>query len=343
MIDPTPRSYEDVAIGLDNDTPNVLFEASLTEFQLETEPPLRNQWWRSDCPFPRKNHILLHHDNMFQSGWLDRIHIFERLANLAGYLCAELHVPSPRLMLHERHNNGASLSYNLRWSDILVLHFGYNQTIMEREEGRGSPITKKRTLELISNPPRKNLGDVSPAGKLDVGAGQERNGANRPLGLGEQQQSIRFGSFHICESERGDSQMNRIFPRIFPISYSIFYRRWLSVYAQNKFFSRSLGNFTLLLSTDEENKAYVEKILSIPDGSDTLSHIRILWLDRTIRNAVRPPIQNGQVPLRLWNYYFVFVVANEIWKRSSFELSQRREFECPDCISVRDTILGIHP
>jgi hypothetical protein len=55
--------------------------------------------------------------------------------------------------------------------------------------------------------------------------------------------------------------------------------------------TRDLGNFTLLLSTDEQDQAYISEILTILDGSDAMSHIQIKWLDSMVRNATLSLIQ----------------------------------------------------
>lgn len=102
--------------------------------------------------------------------------------------------------------------------------------------------------------------------------------------------------------------------------------------------TQDLGDFTVLLSTDEEDPAYIEEVQSIPAGNETMSHIRILWLDSTVRNITMSLIETGDLPGFLWNNYFVFVVSNRIWKFTSFEMAQRRNFDCSDCNPVRNLI-----
>jgi hypothetical protein len=99
--------------------------------------------------------------------------------------------------------------------------------------------------------------------------------------------------------------------------------------------TRDLGNFTLLLSTDEQDLEYISEILTIPDGSDAVSHIKIQWLDLMVRKATLSLIQSGEVPKRLWNNYFVFFVSQKIQRKTSFKLVRRRKVECPECKSVR--------
>jgi hypothetical protein len=126
-----------VAIGiLPTDQKNVSSHRAdnATKISKQTNTPSPSQCWRSDCPSPRRNHIILSFLN--SAGWNDRIAIFTRLANLAGYLCANLHVPSPSSLLHKNHNNQFELSDDMRWSDFLDLSFGYNQTIHEIQNAK---------------------------------------------------------------------------------------------------------------------------------------------------------------------------------------------------------------
>jgi hypothetical protein len=57
--------------------------------------------WRT-CQ-QRNNHIVYTFLD-WKAGLVDRLFIIERLINLAGYLCATVHIPKPHLMLGEWHN-----------------------------------------------------------------------------------------------------------------------------------------------------------------------------------------------------------------------------------------------
>lgn len=70
--------------------------------------------WRR-CPRTRKNHIVVNFNR--RAGLNDRFYIIERMTNIAGYLCANLHIPSPNTWLAPSHNRGESLSMNVAWSD----------------------------------------------------------------------------------------------------------------------------------------------------------------------------------------------------------------------------------
>jgi hypothetical protein len=100
--------------------------------QIPTNPPPTLQCWRSDCPSPRRNHIF--YRNLHETGWNDRMTIFGHLANLAGYLGANLHVYSPSFLLSPRHNNQEPVNADVKWSDFLHLSFGYEQIIHEINE-----------------------------------------------------------------------------------------------------------------------------------------------------------------------------------------------------------------
>jgi hypothetical protein len=105
--------------------------------------------------------------------------------------------------------------------------------------------------------------------------------------------------------------------------------------------TRDLANFTLLLSTDEQDPEYINEILTLPNKCDAVSHVKIQWLDHVIRDVTLSLIQSGRVPERLWNNYFTFFVSQRIWERTRFSLIRRRKVECHDCKSVRELIAGL--
>ena len=86
--------------------------------------------WRQ-CPH-RNNHIVVNYGP--GAGANDRFYIMNQLGNLAGYLCATLHVPSPSSFLSPHHNRGAKVSPAMRWSDLQ----NWTWTMPER---RGQPLT----------------------------------------------------------------------------------------------------------------------------------------------------------------------------------------------------------
>jgi hypothetical protein len=57
--------------------------------------------------------------------------VISRFANLAGYLCANLYVDPPHLLLHPKHNEGKPVSKDLTWADFYHFDFGFNQTLLE--------------------------------------------------------------------------------------------------------------------------------------------------------------------------------------------------------------------
>lgn len=52
------------------------------------------------------------------AGLIDRLTIISTLLNMAGYLCARVYVPRPRLLLGAHHNAGRKLDANLSWSEF---------------------------------------------------------------------------------------------------------------------------------------------------------------------------------------------------------------------------------
>ena len=72
------------------------------------------------------------------AGLGDRKNILRDLANLAGYLCAEVVVPPPSVLLHPRHNNWIKVSKSVPWSDL------FNVTFIED----GNPAIRSMTAEV---------------------------------------------------------------------------------------------------------------------------------------------------------------------------------------------------
>jgi len=76
--------------------------------------------WR-ECPQGRVNRIF--YNGGGRAGLNDRKFVIENLAELAGYLCAQLVVSEPYTLLNEQHNNGKHLSHNLHWKDLFYVKF----------------------------------------------------------------------------------------------------------------------------------------------------------------------------------------------------------------------------
>jgi len=75
------------------------------------------------------------------AGLGDRTWMFHDLAQLAGYLCAELVLPPPSMMLCRHHNNGQAVKKSLTWQDF------YNITYFENN----SPAIKSGYEEFGDN------------------------------------------------------------------------------------------------------------------------------------------------------------------------------------------------
>ena len=78
------------------------------------------------CPIRRKKNIIYYVDNA--AGLGDRKTVMKDLAQLAGFLCAEVILPPPVYLLTPQHNNGKTVSENLVWQDF------YNLTFQENNE-----------------------------------------------------------------------------------------------------------------------------------------------------------------------------------------------------------------
>lgn len=392
-----------------------------TRNPLPSVASLQEPCWRLNCPFPRKNHIILSHHGTDPAGWGDRMFLFHRLADLAGYLCANLYVPSASHLLGTKHNNGTRLSDDLKWSDFREFAFGYNQTIQDlpRDENKfvASLTTKlSNRSQLLSVTSSTAEGNWDKFLRLENFTQEQLDGGNlnsenhyfvwkiqtntyhmdlfksqnpyhqvhkRPLSFpsklpGTGSDGCSYSTwFNGRRSEYVSKVVNGIFQMIktspqplLPIKSSdkavdnkggnssiigvlhlrrgdttgdcdtspIKMKRYLECSFAN---STDLGKITVLLSTDEQDPTYVHEILSIfnnKTGNSSFSHISIQWLDPMIWGLVESLVSKGELPPRMLNNYFVFVVSSEIQKEASFFLEQRRKSRCKECEPIREWI-----
>jgi hypothetical protein len=359
-------------------------EGAKISTQMNTPPA--SQCWRSDCPSPRKNQIFFPYRD--SAGWNDRLFIFSRLANLAGYLCADLHILSPSILLHKQHNNGMRLNDDLKWSDFLVLNFGYNQTIQEGDQS-GFVDPDSKALEVVSNTPdgnwekllqlenftfaqieekdlshgffmwriNTNFYSMDIVSNMTPGNAVHPRPASFPLGFphsrndgckyGRFSQPSKYTSRVVDEVILQHGLNLSLYDRTKPITGVLHLRRGdakgscatspekVKSFLECSFANtRDVGNFTLLLSTDEYDPAYISEIIKLPDGNNALSHVKIQRLDFMVRNCTESLIQSGDIPPSLSNNYFIFFVSMRIWEKTRFKLARRRDIDCSECTSV---------
>jgi len=90
------------------------------EHKLELVEPISKECWRR-CPMrPNKIYVAL---DLRQAGISDRISIINNLAQLAGYLCATLILPSTSSSLAPIHNDNTSISEGVHWKDFINLTY----------------------------------------------------------------------------------------------------------------------------------------------------------------------------------------------------------------------------
>ncbi|KAG7357061.1 hypothetical protein IV203_001749 [Nitzschia inconspicua] len=117
--------------------------------------------WRR-CPHTRRNHIVM---NVRQKAGLnDRQYIIECMAHIAGFLCANLHIPSPRTWFYPYHNRGVPLPTSADWSD-------YQNWTWTVPDMQGKPVTNTLyELPAVSNTTTFNVNaniSVSPLYSLE--------------------------------------------------------------------------------------------------------------------------------------------------------------------------------
>jgi hypothetical protein len=71
------------------------------------------------------NKIFLSSDG--RAGLNDRLFVFESMLNLAGYLCATLHVSRPKHQLHPVHNGNVELDARMQWDEFASFNFANDQ------------------------------------------------------------------------------------------------------------------------------------------------------------------------------------------------------------------------
>jgi hypothetical protein len=78
------------------------------------------QCYTNHCPGGRPNKIILQY--LGPNGLSDRRYMFETLSNLAGYLCANLYVPSPAILLLKEHNQEfLTVNVSLPWTEFFEI------------------------------------------------------------------------------------------------------------------------------------------------------------------------------------------------------------------------------
>jgi hypothetical protein len=350
--------------------------------------------WRSDCPNPRRNHIVVPQN---KAGFDDRLVVISRFANLAGYLCANLYVNPPHLMLHPKHNQGRPVSTDLRWSDFLQFDFGVNQTLLEvpkdfvsaydfRDSSGRAPDVSITTISYndtwdtfhalenftwMQNRRRSQNGNIEesnayfvwhiqiPIVKMNLFQTedpiQRHTTTSFPflwLRPPQNDSSCVYMNPQQLESSKSVSEIaNSVFNYSFSHVGVLHLRRgdsnhWCetSVSRIKRFLecsfqnSTSLGNITLLLSTDELDTSYIQEIISLTHENPSLSNVQIRWLDEIIRKRIEMAVEKDQRRKRFQNNYFVYAVSKEVRKRAAFFMEQRRNINCPDCLPIQGLI-----
>jgi hypothetical protein len=96
-----------------------------TTLRQARERPKNSSCWRR-CPQGRTNSIV--YGQFALAGLGDRLWMLSKLINLAGYLCATLHVPRPSDYLSPHHNNGKRLSQDLTWADLSNMTWNFESS-----------------------------------------------------------------------------------------------------------------------------------------------------------------------------------------------------------------------
>lgn len=128
----------------------------------------------------------------------------------------------------------------------------------------------------------------------------------------------RFGSLHL---RRGDA-VNACDTSINKMA------NYLSCTFQN--YTRAVKDMPLLVSSDDRSTSYralLKKEIEINTG------MLVVDLDNEVEEALRRAIESGEAPAYQMNNFAVFVIVEEIRRRTIFQLQRRRRFVCNDCDS----------
>lgn len=101
------------------------------------------------CPPGKRKNLIYYTD--VGAGLGDRKTIMNNLANLGGFLCAEVILPPPVHLLTPLHNNGKNISENLIWQDFYNLTFKEDNepAIKDAREEFGHDFTDWGTVPLF--------------------------------------------------------------------------------------------------------------------------------------------------------------------------------------------------
>ena len=129
--------------------------------------PSQQQQCRRHCP--KRINKIYYSEASDGAGIGDRATILWNLAQLAGYLCAELDMPPPRDLLNPIHNDGEYVSPNVQWSDLYNLTFVQNNTMAIREHQFEYDFESRLKLPVYHDPIYKDwLHAASTKGKMRV-------------------------------------------------------------------------------------------------------------------------------------------------------------------------------
>ena len=106
-------------------------EATLENYydsQILLHPSTKRHYCQRSCSNQRRNKIVIAPHPKYKAGLNDRLTILNQLGNLAGYLCATMVLPAPRLFLSPIHNHNKTLSSQVTWDDFVSMSWHHHNT-----------------------------------------------------------------------------------------------------------------------------------------------------------------------------------------------------------------------
>jgi len=344
------------------------------------------------------------------AGLNDRQTIIYRLAELAGYLCAQVVIPPPRVLLSVAHNYNMPVSSTIQWTDLYNITFLPDNAPVIRSDifddefdsWLENPVFNMEDTEyedwlhVISDNDKmiddfKKVQDFTWSLPLNSNKGFVWEITNNFLGYDLWQQDIPVLPAALRNTSTGQDYRPEMSPYLYnnknqiasgceytdadtkPLKLKQMQKRFkkrierhslansihgllhlrrtdtldicdsslerISNYLSCSFNgTESRGrNFTLLLTTDEQDTIYRNGVL---DMARDYPHVSILDADNMVKKVVNEAVTNGIIQEGLDNNYFIFDVENMLrntkWGDKDFVkfFMVFRKSRCHDCIPL---------
>jgi hypothetical protein len=297
------------------------------------------------------------------AGLYDRQFAIQACANFAAYLCARLVVPSPHIMLAEKHNYGERVSIDLTWQDdffdVILLADGSSAIIqldninnLESSSSSHWPnatvIGKRDDLKQAFSKARSLVQHDTPF-LWKIAGGYEDGYENvilpeiKKLGKTTEGGILPFNceAAKMVPSSIVQSTTAKVLERLPASAFGYLHLRRgdsknacnTSVAKVREYFACSMNgtmapsNFTMVLATEERSEEYLNGIKEVLE----LNGFHYEHLDAIVNDALEQQVIDGWYDRNKLNNHLTFKIGIGVAKQASLYLEQRRKFSCHDC------------